>query len=287
MLSSESRAREARRDTQVHLAPEQALKGLSRLYGLPWVTGENIPLESQRLFMRATLYSARGTYTGLFSSVRALFSYAETTESATLTFYKGLNDFMYIEGPAIDERWATDRFIELKQGEKRSIFRSTHREASGRVYLSPFTVSSHTGFFEAFNQYDKTVAETNPLFKRYISEGIEATILPFRIEEPQPQQITGARRERPCEAILEIDEEALVEIPPHYLRESGDARADDPQGGHLMDIFDPLIPDSGDTQRGPFPLYYPDESAVSEFLRSLFDHLLAAGVRLTARRRSM
>lgn len=274
MLSNESRAREARRDTQTRLAPEQALKGLSRLYGLPWVTGENIPLESQRLFIQATLYGARGTYTGLFSSARALFSYAEITENAQLTILSGGLVGLYIEGPELSDSWANDRFIEIKQGPStRSIFRSTHRTAGGRVYLSPFRVSSHTGYFEALNKYQ--------------SGEVEVTLLPFRIEEPQPYTITGSRVEKPCEAILEIDENALVDIPPSYYRENGDARTTDPQGLQLMSLLDPTSPNYGDAQSGPFPLYYPDESAVSEFLRELFENLLAAGVRLTARRRRM
>lgn len=273
MLSSESRAREARRDTQVHLAPEQSLKVLSRLYGLPWVTGENIPLESQRSFIHSTLYSARGTYTALFSSVRALFSYAEIQEELTLTRVILGAPALFLEGPALSDSWAGDRFIELKQGESRCIFRSTFRTNTGRVYLSPFNVSSHTGHFEALSKY------TNGT--------VTATLLPFRLEEPQPSALTGAPVERPCEVILELDEEALVDIPPSYYREDGDARTSDPQGLHLMSLNDPALPQSGDTQSGPFPLYYPSESAVSEFLRALFDNLLAAGVRLTARRRRM
>ena len=273
MLSKKSRAREARQDTQVHLATEQSLKSLSRLYGLPWVTGENIPLESQRAFIHSTLYSARGTYTALFSSVRALFSYAETTENLTLTILSTGATALYIEGAPLSETWAGDRFIELKQGDTRLIFRSTHRTSAGRVYLSPFKVSSHTDHLEA---------------SLSLSNGaVEATLLPFRIEEPQPSRVTGAPVERPCEVILELDEDALVDIPPHYLRVGGNVRTSDPQGGHIMDLNDPSIPDSGNTQTGPFPLYYPDESAVSEFLRALFDNLLAAGVRLTARRRRM
>jgi len=273
MLFEESRAREARRDTQVNLAPEHSLKGLSRLYGLPWVTGENIPLESQRRFMQATLYGARGTYIGLFSSVRALFSYAETTENAVLTLLSGGLSGLYIEGLGVGEAWGRDRFVELNQGDARCIFRSTHRTAGGRVYLSPFRTYSHTGDLEAF--------------EKFTDGSLKATLLPFRIEEPQPQRIRGARVERPCEVILEIDEEALVNIPPSYYREEGDARTSDPQGLHLMSLITPSIPDSGNTQTGPFPLYYPDESAVSDFLKSLFDNLLAAGVRLSARRRRM
>ena len=261
MLSSEHRAREARRDTQIHRAPERSLKALSRLYNLPWVAGENIPLVSQRAFIHSTLYSARGTYTAFFNSVKALFSYANTRENATLTVLSAGITALYLEGASLNETWAGDRFIELTQGEKRFIFRSTHYIQTGRLYLSAFRVSSHTSDLEAL--------------EGLTSGAVSVSLLPFRIEE------------RPCEVILEIDEQALVDLPAHYLRENGDARVNDPQGGHLMDLFDPSTPASGDTQDGPFPLYFADENAISEFIKSLFDRLLSAGVNLTARRRSM
>lgn len=263
MLLEKSRLREARNDTLIQEAPELTLATLARLYALPWLRSEPVTIEAQRKFMRAALYGARSTYSGFFSAVRGLFSYGEETLSLTLTID---SSGAYLSGAGLSDRWAQDRFIELEYVDFDTVrmHRSSHIDGTD-VYLWQTDATSH-------HPASQVVASSQVITRQVI-----ATLLPFRLLEPTPK--------RPCEVILELDEEILIEIPPSYFRENGDARTTDPQGLQMMEIDNPNIPISGDRVNGPFPLYYPDDTSVSEYLRNLLDDLLAAGVKLTARRR--
>ena len=268
-----SRLREARQDTQIQLAPEDSLLSLSRMYSLPWLKSENVTLEAQRAFLQAVFYGARGTYSGVFSAVRALFSYAEI-ELTNINYSSNVLGST-LSGNGLDESWGPDRFIEITHEDgSQKIYRSVSWDGvNNQIILSTVEPMSHTAAKRFFL----------PITSQ---ETITARLLPFRLLEIHPRSSGQSDIERPCEIILEIDQTALVEVPPSYYRDNGNARTTDPQGLQVMDLFDTNSPDSG-TPNGPFPLYYDADDAVSEYLRLLLDQLVAAGIKFTARRRRM
>lgn len=84
--------------------------------------------------------------------------------------------------------------------------------------------------------------------------------------------------ENNCEYRVLLDD-GILELPPTYLREDGEAREDDPLGGHLMDYTS-----SVETERfgdplgvGPFPAYLGDDDFTNVFGEA-FRNLLCAGI---------
>jgi len=271
-MSNESRLDEARKDCLISQAPSSRLVELSRLNGLEWIISERITDEAQRAFLRATLYGARSTYSGFFSSVRALFSYAEVSLPLTLT--KQLNT-AFITGQGLTDSWGLDRFIFIESPvDGLELTRSTHSETVNnqlRIYLSPVSTSSHR--------------EKRLFLVGSQTENITASLLPFRILEPQPSQRGISQIERPCEVILELFDLALSDVPPSYYRENGDPRTLDPQGLQMMSLNSSTP--FANRQSGPFPLYYDAGERLSEHTHKLLDKLLPSGIKLTAKRNTL
>jgi len=258
LLLEKTRIYQSRDDTILSIAPEESLRSLSSLYSLKWFDSENIPASSQRAFLRQTVYGARGTYTGFFASIRSFFKHSEIIlENVTLN----QDDLsLSITHTDFDLSWAQDRFIEV---ERASGALEVHRGilfSNNTIFLSQHRVASHTGDNEGGQS----------------AEIVRCTLLPFRLLEPQPNaKHANASLAKQCTVILEVSSRAVLEVPPSYYRENGDARSSDPQGLQMRSLTEP---DYGANTAEPYPLYYPSDTSTSEYVRILFNSLLASGI---------
>jgi hypothetical protein len=265
MLHSESSLRLARNDTLLDKAPEESLRTLSNMYALRWIDSSRITLEAQRAFLKSTVYGARGTYSGFFSSVRSFFSYAEI-EVNNVTFSQD-DVSLSIESTEFDVSWSKDRFIEITRASGKKELHRSFALSGNTISLSLNRTASHLGDIEGGNTI----------------ETVSVTLLPFRLTEPQPAFRKNTFLEKPCTVILELSEDATIPLPVSYYRENGDARTTDPQGLHIRSLSEPSYPN---TSYDPYPLYYYGEGEISEYIRTKFSDLLNAGVHLEFYRRS-
>lgn len=265
MLHSESSLRLARNDTLLDKAPEDSLRTLSNMYSLRWIDSSRITFDAQRAFLKSTVYGARGTYTGFFSSVRSFFSYAEI-EVNGVTFSQD-DISLTIESTEFDLSWSKDRFIEVTRANGKKELHRSFAFSGNTISLSLNRTASHLGDVEGGST----------------TETVSVKLLPFRLTEPQPALRRGTFLEKPCTVILELSDDATVPLPMSYYRENGDARTTDPQGLQIRSLSEPSYPS---TSYDPFPLYYPGEGEISEYIRTKFSDLLNAGIYLEFYRRS-
>ena len=266
MLLEESSARAARNDTLTQRAPERALLQIAELYAQPWFVGQAVTLDAQRAFMRASQLGARGTFTGFFSLVRALFSSSIQDVSATLT---RTSTGSYITSASLSADWGRDRLIEIKKSVGApGLFTSINSLIQSnelRIFLSPSRSSKHDAH--------------PPFVLTPISESVTVRLLPFRLKEPNPLDGERSDLKRPAEIILEIEESALINPPAGYYRTNGNGRTLDPQGLHYVAAA------ASGSNAGPFPLYYDVEgSELSRYVERALDLFCAAGVTLKTRR---
>jgi hypothetical protein len=260
MLLDRTRIYEVRDDTLLNQASEEPLKSLSAMYSLQWFDSENIPASSQKDFLHHTVYGARGTYTGFFSSIRSFFKHAEITVGNVLFNQNDIT--MSVTSTEFDSAWAQDRFIEVKRASGAVQMHRGISISNNTIFLSEHRVASHTGDLEGGID----------------SEIVECTLLPFRLIEPNPaSKHSNTTLAKKCTVILELSSEATLPVPPSYYRENGDARTTDPQGLQIRTLSEPNY---GINAMEPFPLYYPSEIGTSEYVRKLFHSLLASGVHL-------
>ena len=251
----------ARQATQIHAAEGADLQALSNMFGLPWIA-QSIDENTQRAFLTATTYSAKGSPAALFRTLRAIFQRHERTlTSATLTPNP--------QGATISHPELTDEdagaWVEWtpNDGTPAQIYHARAAQ-TGAVLTTPARTTWH-------QQPPLSGAQTTGVLK----------VLAFTISEPAPANSAEAARRvsRPCEVIINTTADTL-DTPPTYLRELDTPRIPpEPDGGHIMDLFDGN-PDTsrGDQTLGPYPLYFPSDGQTS--LSSTLEGLLAAGVRL-------
>lgn len=266
MLHNESSLRLARNDTLIDKAPEDSLRTLSNMYSLRWIDSSRITLNAQRAFLKSTVYGARGTYTGFFSSVRSFFSYAEI-EVNNVTFSQD-DISLTIESTAFNSSWSKDRFIEVIRANGEKELHRSFSFSGNTIFLSISRTASHLGYVEGGS----------------IIEIVSVKLLPFRLSEPQPAIRKGTFLEKPCTVVLELSDDATLPLPPSYYRENGEVRTTDPQGLQIRSLNEPSNPNSN---YDPFPLYYPGEGEISEYIRTKFSDLLNAGIYLEFYRRSL
>lgn len=251
----------ARQATQIHAAEGADLRTLSNMHGLPWIA-QSLDESTQRAFLRATAYSAKGAPAALFRSLRTIFrAYERTLTSATLT--------PNAQGATISHPELTDEDADTwlewapADGSPAQIYHARAAQA-GAVLTTPARTTWHQ----------------KPPLTGSATTG-QIIILPFTISEPAPADSAEAARgvSRPCEVIINTTADTL-DTPPTYLRELDTARIPpEPHGGHIMDLFDGN-PDTsqGDQTLGPYPLYLPSDGETS--LSSTLEKLLAAGIKL-------
>jgi len=261
MLRDQSHLREARADTQIHRAPSDALEQLATMYGLP-LQATLTPHLSQRAFIHETLYSVRGSYTALINQLAGLFRHLITETTATLT----PSASPYLTSSDITASWGEERLIRVSG----ALYHTTHYDSgTSRLYLSPARSLAITG------------APTTGS-----AQSVDVELLPFTIREPQPSEIKAQRgrtQEAPCVVIVDMISPETELTPPSYWRENADARAGDPYGAHILDLFSSTESERNGGQP-PYPLYF----AGADFgpsIRSLFSDLLAAGIELRMRLR--
>lgn len=254
----------ARSSTLLHEATGEDLRQLSNLYRLPWIA-QSTDEDTQRAFLQATHYSAKGSPAALFRSLRAIFrGYERELTSATLTPHP--------QGPTISHPELTDEdegawlVWTPDSGAAPQIYHARAAQA-GAVLLSPARSSYHQRPPTAGAQQSGAL-----------------TLLAFTIREPHPATPSEATRQaaRPCTVIIHTSADALA-VPPTYHREGDTARQPpEPDGGHIMDLFDGDPSTSrGDQALGPYPLYFPSDGTSP--LNPLLKELLVAGVRLEIR----
>lgn len=261
MLHDQSHLREARADTQIHRAPSDALEQLATMYSLP-LQATLTPHLSQRTFIHETLYSVRGSYTALINQLAGLFRHLITETTATLT--PGASP--YLTSSDLTAAWGEERLIRVSG----ALYHTTHYDSgTSRLYLSPARSLAISGAPTTGN-----------------AQSVDVELLPFTIREPQPSEIKAQRgrtQEAPCVVIVDMISPETELTPPSYWRENADARAGDPYGAHILDLFSSTESERNGGQP-PYPLYFAGED-FGPSIRSLFSDLLAAGIELRTRLR--
>lgn len=262
MLTPPNRVAQARASTLIAAAEGGDLAELSDLYGLLWARLAQTDAQ-QRAILRATLYSARGTYPATLSTLRELYRPLEIRlEGATRNGEK-------LEHPDITPAWAGRWVFWEEAGAPRALF-VVQSATDGEATLETARTLHHTapGVGLSFTP----------------TEGA-ASLAPWTAREPCPGWGDEAAPNLDKPATLIINTEApRVDVPPSYYHEGDDpteTASGEPYGHHTLDLFDgdPLTPSLGDQTLGPYPLYFPG-AGVDSTARALLDQLLAAGVRL-------
>ena len=266
MLTPPNRMSEARAATLTPTASGADLASLSDLYGLPlprFARGQDAII---RAVLRATLYSARGTYPATLATLRELYRpYEISLEGAELS---ADTSAALITHPDIEAGWAQRWLIWEAEGEPAALY---------------LVQSATTG--EATLERARTLHHTAPPAE--LSEPLtgRASLVPWRASEPTaaPGDTRAPLVDNPAALVLDT-EAPRSDIPPSYYHEGDDpteTASGEPYGLQALDLFDgdPAIPSLGDQTLGPFPLYYPG-AGVDSTTRALLDRLLAAGVRL-------
>lgn len=262
MLTSTNRLTQARDDILISEASSDSLELLSLLYGVPWL--RELSESAQRKLLRTVVYSVRGTYTAFFSAIRAFYYDREIVKSNAVLVGGDLSTLPRITHADITSGYS-ERLVEFVTSTYSNIYYITHATA-GQAYLCPV----------------KSSQTTQPPALNTLTTGT-LRVLAFTMHERQPSANfpMSTNLKKPCEVIIEVDSE-VYEIPSTYLRENGNARTNDPFGGHLLSLFDndPTTPSNGNQTTGAYPLYFAGDG-VNNATRSLFDHLLASGIKLT------
>ena len=250
-----SRIDEARSEILITRAEGEALRELSGLYSMIWREGD-LSARGQQRFLRASVFSARGTLGAFWGSVRAWF-YDQETPLSSVQMVTGAEP--YIETPEASGLYIS-RMVEVIISGFQSLHYITHRDGD-RLYLSP--------------------ARGVPYFSGSLRSGVGyARVLPWLIEEPQPSsKAEEARGISDPATVRLLFSSTIAGVPPTYLREDGDPRDTtngEPFGGHLMDYLGATP--YGNQITGPFPLYF--SGADGRYLVAILDPLLASGVHL-------
>lgn len=250
-----SRLDEARSEILITRAEGEALRELSGLYSMIWREGD-LSARGQQRFLRASVYSARGTLGAFWGSVRAWF-YDQESILSSVQMVTGAEP--YIETPEASGLYIS-RMVEVSISGSQSLHYITRRDGD-RLYLSP--------------------ARGVPYLSREIRSGAgSARVLPWIIEEPQPSsRAEEARSITEPATVRLLFSSSLAGVPPTYLREDGDPRDTangEPFGGHLMDYLGATP--YGSQISGPFPLYFSGDEG--SYLFAILDPLLASGVHL-------
>lgn len=266
MLTPRNRVAEARASTLASHAAGADLENLGTLYGLPLPRLARGQDATARAILRATLYSARGTYPATLATLRELYRpYEITLAGAELNADESAAT---IEHEDITAAWA-GRWVRWEvEGEPGALY-AVQSASAGALTLERARTLHHT---------------TPPASTAAPLVGALA-LLPWRASEPTPGDGDELAPGVDAPATLIIDTEApRVEAPPSYYHEGDDpteTASGEPYGLHALSLFDgdPTIPSLGDQTLGPFPLYFPG-AGVDGTTRAIIDQLLAAGVRL-------
>ena len=262
LLNEHNRIDLARNDTLITRASGLSLRDLSSLYGIPWIQGDLTEPE-QHHFLKNTAYTPRGTFSAFFNSIRAYF-YKHEIVLEDASVLKG-SSTTTISHTSITAGYDT-RIIEIINGSRKTI----HKVLNASTGTMTISRAENT----AQGQIDT-------------ANGVIIRVLPFELFEILPASTLELEESRPCEVIIELDS-AFQNVPPTYLREDGNARTNDPFGGHILDLFDNdlSIPSAGNQINGPYPLYLDGEGDINTQLKNLFQNLLPASIRLTVRTRT-
>jgi len=241
MLTQESRAELARNDTLIHRAEGAALNRLSNYYGFE--RPEIVSTNYWQEALRSAVYGARGTLGILQDFLENMFG--EFIDYSTYDMeVLSQSSLRYTGNQAICN--LETRYVRING----TRYYTTHSDGD-ILYLSPV----RTTYWEAAN------------FSSLVGQTVSVAVFPYLLEE-----YGGVVR-------LVMDA-GLFAIPPTYLREFGEARQNEPFGGHIMDFFSSSADEAyGDQAVGPYPAYL----VVEEFFGSFFPvilNVLAAGIPL-------
>ena len=262
MLTSTNSLSEARNDTLISEVENDQLELLSLFYGVPWL--RELSQQAQRKLLRTIVYSARGTYTAFFSAIRAFYYDREIVKSNAVLVGGDLSTLPRITHADITSGYS-ERLVEFVTSTSSNIYYITHA-TTGQAYLCPVQSAQTT---------------KPPALNTFTTGTLRVLVFTMHERQPTANLFKSLTLKKPCEVIIEVDSE-VYEIPSAYLRENGNARTNDPFGGHLLSLFDndPLTPSNGNQTTGAYPLYFAGDG-VNNTTRSLFDHLLASGIKLT------
>lgn len=241
MLTHVSRAEQARNDTLIHKAEGLALNRLSDYYGFE--RPEIVKDADWQNALRAAVFGAKGTMGVLNDFLENMF--AEYINYATY------------EVEVVDH--STIRYT---GAEAICNFEARYVKINGQRHFTTYSDGDLLHLSLVDTTYWSKINLTD-----LVGETIEMQVLPYILEEHSG-------------VVKLIIDAGLFVIPPTYLREDGEARQNEPYGGHLMDLFSSNASEVyGNQVTGAFPAYL----IVEEFFGSFFpviQNVLANSIRL-------
>lgn len=241
MLTHESRAELARNDTLVHRASGLALNRLSDLYGFE--RPEIVKEAYWQEALRKSVFGARGTLGILLSFLENMFGefIAHSTYDMEVVDHNSL-------------RYTGDEAI--------CNFEARYVKINGKHHFTSYSDGDLLHLSLTDSSYWRA-----PDLSDLVGETVSVSIYPYLIKE------YGG-------IVYLIIDAGLFTIPPTYLRTDGEARQNEPFGGHVMDFFSTNSDEAiGDQATGAYPAYL----IVEEFFGSFFPvilNVLAAGIPL-------
>lgn len=273
MLQPYSQAELALRDTLITKAETWAFDALAYLHGV------NRPASFSRSTWRnvllAAAYGYRGTWSNFWAVIREAYEPSGTSvvvsrnpaAPQTLTYVSGLGG----GGFACDH---ANRLIKIDD----KIYWSTGPQIGAGVSATLTLAEVGTSYWAGADWSSLSAPDQ-----------VTALVLPVLPVEPTPGPVLTASGDQVDTLTSGSGTGCLVRLllsegfsPPgtYLIDPAGAAKpGGQPFGGHMMDLFDPATPESGDQTDGPYPIYLVDGSSVDSLVR-YFDPLLAAGVSL-------
>lgn len=233
-------------EIMLHRAEGDALNRLSKFYGFdrPLFIKDQYWADA----LRNAVYSARGTLGVLTAFLEALF--AEYIEFTTYTFEVVTPSTLRFNGTGLDLCNLDSRYVNINN--KRYY---VTRHDGDLIYLA----STPTTYWSGAALYDD------------VGDDVDVQVLPYLLEEYDGE-------------VKLIVDAGLFVIPPTYLREFGEARQNEPLGGHIMDFFsnDPAerfnSPEAGEYPASPAYLL---QDVFFERFFHVINNVLAASIKLT------